>query len=194
MAGRRRRRRVRDRHGQAPTYQASRYPLPSPTLGVGPSSPAMRERGLSCLKDWVRLPFAQDVFLRESKTMTGRNLDAWMWAEACEALARAERLQRQFFRPGERGARAVWEPPVDIFEHERDLWIVAALPGVDARAARDRRRGRRADHRRRPPPARAAARRRDPSPRDSARALRAAHRAARRRGSSCCGASSPMAA
>ena len=64
--------------------------------------------------------------------MTGRNLEAWMWAEACEALARAERLHRQFFRPGERGARIVWEPPVDIFEHERDLWIVAALPGVEA--------------------------------------------------------------
>jgi HSP20 family molecular chaperone IbpA len=64
--------------------------------------------------------------------MTGRNLEAWMWAEACEALARAERLHRHFFRPGERQARVVWEPPVDIFEQGRDLWIVAALPGIDA--------------------------------------------------------------
>ena len=54
-----------------------------------------------------------------------------MWAEACEALARAERLQRQFFRPGERGTRPVWEPPVDIFEYGLELWIVAALPGVE---------------------------------------------------------------
>lgn len=64
--------------------------------------------------------------------MTGRNLEAWMWAEACEALARAERLHRQFFRLGEAGSRPVWEPPVDIFEDGSDLWIVAALPGVTA--------------------------------------------------------------
>lgn len=54
-----------------------------------------------------------------------------MWAEACEALARAERLQRQFFRLGERGTRPVWEPPVDIFENGAELCIVAALPGVE---------------------------------------------------------------
>jgi HSP20 family protein len=64
--------------------------------------------------------------------MTGRNFEAWMWAEACEALARAERLHRHFFRPGERQTRVVWEPPVDIFEQGPDLWIVAAVPGVDA--------------------------------------------------------------
>jgi len=63
--------------------------------------------------------------------MTGRDLEAWMWAEACETLARAERLQRQFFGLGERGTRAVWEPPVDIFEYGPELWIVAALPGVE---------------------------------------------------------------
>lgn len=64
--------------------------------------------------------------------MPPRDLEAWMWAEACEALARAERLHRQFFRLGEPGTRTVWEPPVDIFEIENELWIVAALPGVDA--------------------------------------------------------------
>jgi HSP20 family protein len=64
--------------------------------------------------------------------MTARDLNAWMWAEACETLARAERLQRQFFRLGTPEARAVWEPPVDIFENGRDLWIIAALPGVEA--------------------------------------------------------------
>jgi HSP20 family protein len=63
--------------------------------------------------------------------MTGRNLEAWMWAEACETLARAERLQRQFFRLGERSTTPVWEPPVDIFEYGPELWIVAALPGVE---------------------------------------------------------------
>ena len=58
------------------------------------------------------------------------NLEAWMWAEACEALARADRLQREFFRPG--SARPNWEPPVDIFQAGNELWIVAALPGVAA--------------------------------------------------------------
>lgn len=62
--------------------------------------------------------------------MTGRAFDSWMWAEACEALARAERLHRQFFRLGEPGPRPVWEPPVDIFESGSELWIMAALPGV----------------------------------------------------------------
>ncbi|HXZ02632.1 MAG TPA: Hsp20/alpha crystallin family protein [Stellaceae bacterium] len=64
--------------------------------------------------------------------MTGRDFDSWMWAEACEALARAERLHRQFFRLGEPGPRPVWEPPVDIFENGPELWIIAALPGVAA--------------------------------------------------------------
>lgn len=54
----------------------------------------------------------------------------WMWAEACELLDRAERLQRQFFRPGGAVARAAWEPPVDVFETAAALWIVVALPGV----------------------------------------------------------------
>ncbi|HZB90734.1 MAG TPA: Hsp20/alpha crystallin family protein [Stellaceae bacterium] len=55
-----------------------------------------------------------------------------MWAEACEALARAERLRRQFFRLGEAEMGPVWEPPVDIFESGLELSIVAALPGIDA--------------------------------------------------------------
>jgi len=63
--------------------------------------------------------------------MTRRDLETWMWAEACETLARAERLHRQFFRLGEAGARPVWEPPVDIFESGAELSIVAALPGVE---------------------------------------------------------------
>jgi HSP20 family molecular chaperone IbpA len=64
--------------------------------------------------------------------MPPRDLQVWMWAEACEALARAERLHRQFFRVGASVEAAVWEPPVDIFETRGELWIVAALPGVDA--------------------------------------------------------------
>jgi HSP20 family protein len=55
----------------------------------------------------------------------------WMWAEACELLDRAERMHRQFFRPGASAqAFAVWEPPIDVFEDERELGIVVAMPGV----------------------------------------------------------------
>jgi len=45
-------------------------------------------------------------------------------------LARAERLQRQFFVPAEARARPQWEPPVDVFADGDRLVVVAALPGV----------------------------------------------------------------
>src|SRR3712207_1074595 len=64
--------------------------------------------------------------------MSSRDPRAWMWAEACDLLGRAERIQRQFFRPGASQARTpVWEPPVDVFETERELLIEVALPGVE---------------------------------------------------------------
>jgi HSP20 family protein len=57
----------------------------------------------------------------------------WMWAEACAMIERAEQMHRQFFQPGTAApSRASWEPPVDIFESERDLLIVVALPGVES--------------------------------------------------------------
>lgn len=57
-----------------------------------------------------------------------------MWAEACALLKEAEQLQRQFFEPSRSGAR--WEPPVDVFETERQVMIIAALPGVAPEAVR----------------------------------------------------------
>ena len=57
---------------------------------------------------------------------------SWMWEEACATLERAERLHRQFFQPAHSPALAPnWEPPVDILETEREIWIFAALPGVE---------------------------------------------------------------
>src|SRR5258708_33327022 len=45
---------------------------------------------------------------------------------------RGEERHRQFFRAGLAGAPAAnWEPPVDVFESERELTIVTALPGVE---------------------------------------------------------------
>jgi HSP20 family molecular chaperone IbpA len=57
----------------------------------------------------------------------------WMWAEACAMIERAEQLHRQFFQPGFASPRASWEPPADVFESERELLIVVALPGVESR-------------------------------------------------------------
>jgi HSP20 family protein len=57
----------------------------------------------------------------------------WMWSEACEMLARAERMHRELFRPAAAQARQPsWEPPVDILETEFEVLALVALPGVDA--------------------------------------------------------------
>ncbi len=59
-----------------------------------------------------------------------RDPSAWMWAEAVHMLEQAERMHRQFFRLGApRGARTVWEPPVNVFEDEDSYIIMVALPG-----------------------------------------------------------------
>jgi HSP20 family molecular chaperone IbpA len=56
-----------------------------------------------------------------------------MWSEACEMLARAERLHREFFRPVPSTSRlAAWEPPVDILETKHEVLVLVALPGVSA--------------------------------------------------------------
>jgi HSP20 family molecular chaperone IbpA len=60
----------------------------------------------------------------------------WMWSEACDMLARAERMHREMFRPGPTQARQpAWEPPVDILETEFEVLVLVALPGVDADSA-----------------------------------------------------------
>ncbi len=56
----------------------------------------------------------------------------WMWSEACEMLARAERLHRELFRPaGVAACVPAWEPPVDVLETEREVIALVALPGVN---------------------------------------------------------------
>jgi len=56
----------------------------------------------------------------------------WMWSEACEMLARAERMHREAFRPIRTAARIpTWEPPVDVLETDRAVLVFIALPGVD---------------------------------------------------------------
>jgi len=55
----------------------------------------------------------------------------WMWSEAFEALARAERMHQQFFRPSGSASRIAWEPPADVLETDRAVLVLVALPGVD---------------------------------------------------------------
>jgi len=56
-----------------------------------------------------------------------------MWAQACDLIDEAERLHRRFFHlaTSER-VEAPWEPPADVFEDEREIVIVVAMPGVPA--------------------------------------------------------------
>ena len=55
----------------------------------------------------------------------------WMWSEALQVLARAERMHQQLFQPMARQAQVAWAPPVDVIETEREVLVLAALPGVD---------------------------------------------------------------
>jgi HSP20 family molecular chaperone IbpA len=63
--------------------------------------------------------------------MAARDIENWMWSEACDMLARAERLQTQFVRVRELHRVPVWEPPADVLETEREVLVLLALPGVD---------------------------------------------------------------
>jgi HSP20 family molecular chaperone IbpA len=64
--------------------------------------------------------------------MPTRDPHDWMWGDALDTLARAERLHRQLFQPGPGPARqASWEPPVDVLETDARVLIIAALPGVN---------------------------------------------------------------
>ncbi|MGH8176278.1 MAG: Hsp20/alpha crystallin family protein [Steroidobacter sp.] len=63
--------------------------------------------------------------------MAVRNPHSWMWAEACEMLEQAQRLQRQFFRFGHAAqAQPRWEPPADIVAYGHEVQVTIALPGV----------------------------------------------------------------
>jgi HSP20 family protein len=63
--------------------------------------------------------------------MPSRDPSNWMWAEALQLLDEADRLQRRFFELTVRTTAARrWEPPVDVFESDEELWLFYALPGV----------------------------------------------------------------
>ena len=65
--------------------------------------------------------------------MRESDLRSWMWSEALDMLARADRMQCQMFQPS--GSVDVplpcWEPPADVLETEHEVIVITALPGVD---------------------------------------------------------------
>jgi HSP20 family molecular chaperone IbpA len=64
--------------------------------------------------------------------MTNDDSRNWMWSEALQMLARAERLHREVFTPAQGSQRGVnWEPPTDVLETADAVVIFVALPGVD---------------------------------------------------------------
>lgn len=57
----------------------------------------------------------------------------WMWAQACDLIAQAERMHGQFFRLASSArTQALWEPPIDVFEDDHEIVVVVAMPGVSA--------------------------------------------------------------
>jgi HSP20 family protein len=63
--------------------------------------------------------------------MTNERSRGWMWADALDMVARAERLHQQMFGPPPQAAKGAWEPPVDVIETESEVVVLAALPGVN---------------------------------------------------------------
>jgi len=60
----------------------------------------------------------------------------WMWSQAFEMIARADRLHREVFRPARSASRSLtWEPPVDVLETDDLVLVLVALPGVNPDAA-----------------------------------------------------------
>ena len=54
----------------------------------------------------------------------------WKWTQAFDLIEEADRLHRQFFRlTASQREEATWQPPVDVFEDEREFLVVVAMPG-----------------------------------------------------------------
>jgi len=57
-----------------------------------------------------------------------------MWARAVALLDEAERRHRRFFEllASAPPRQPVWEPPIDVFLLERELYVVVAMPSARA--------------------------------------------------------------
>jgi HSP20 family protein len=67
--------------------------------------------------------------------MSSRDPTRSMWADSLALLEQVDKMRRQCFDlAGQRTGGPSWEPPVDIYETQRELMIIVALPGVPADA------------------------------------------------------------
>ncbi len=58
--------------------------------------------------------------------------DPYAFQRGFEMLARGEHLSRTFFLRRDALERPVWEPPVDVYESQGQLFVLVALPGVES--------------------------------------------------------------
>ncbi len=65
--------------------------------------------------------------------MSSRDPTRSMWADSLALLEEVDKMRRQCFElTVARSGGPSWEPPVDIYETQRELMIIVALPGVPA--------------------------------------------------------------
>jgi HSP20 family protein len=63
--------------------------------------------------------------------MSSRDPTRSMWADSLALLEQVDKMRRQCFELSvSRSGGPSWEPPVDIYETERELMLIVALPGV----------------------------------------------------------------
>ena len=70
--------------------------------------------------------------------MSRDDLSIWMWSEACRLLERADTVQRQFVGVVGDAPVAVWEPPADVYETDRELPIEIAQRKTEPERQRQR--------------------------------------------------------
>lgn len=63
--------------------------------------------------------------------MTRRNWEDWMWHEAKDILREAERIRTGLLRTAAAvTSHPTWGPHVNIYETEREVWILVSLAGI----------------------------------------------------------------
>jgi HSP20 family protein len=85
----------------------------------------------NCAIEHRRVGIKMSAAAGSGEAMEAKFPSNWMWSEAFEMLARAERMHRQFFPPADSRSPVAWEPPVDILETEGAVLVLVALPGVN---------------------------------------------------------------
>ncbi len=71
--------------------------------------------------------------------MASRDWDFVIWQQAADLLQQAERIQTNFLQVAagahyraSQGRTLSWEPPVNVVETDKSLWVLSAVPGVAA--------------------------------------------------------------